>query len=210
MSTTFVTTRNQVSAAEANLCLLLSKAFSLPREFESDYPSQLEEIVPEFPEAIREKAQNLVDEWEKALQEIDAATLAYSRLFLGPFEILASPYAASYLEPDGRLMAETSQRVADEYAEAGLAPGEDPSDAPDHIALEWEYLYYLGFKSIETGDPKWGLLYHSFASGHMASWTPQLTAMIKSSIDHPFYQSLADLVEAYILQERQIVDEESS
>jgi TorA maturation chaperone TorD len=210
MSTTFVITRNQVSVVEANLCLLLSKAFSLPREFENDYPSQLEEIAPEFPEAICEKAQHLADEWAKAVQDKEAATLAYSRLFLGPFEILASPYASTYLEPDGRLMAGTSQQVADEYAEAGLAPGEGPSDAPDHIALEWEYLYYLGFKSIETGDSKWALLYHSFVSGHMASWTPQLAAMIKSSIDHPFYLALADLVEAYVLQKHLPLGKENS
>ena len=202
MSTTSVTTnRAQITVAEANACLLLGKAFGLTREFEENLPDLLMTVADDLEDELTPLARKVAERWAEALEDEPAATLAHTQLFLGPFEIQASPYAYTYLEPDSRLMGETSQFVANTYADAGLAPADGPSDAPDHIVTEWEFLYYLAYQSVETDDPKWSDCYHRFASEHMASWVPQLAAMIKTASNHPFYSALADFAEAFVTHE---------
>ena len=180
--------------ARANLYLVLSRAFSSPAVMEPDDPARLRQVTPELPPALQEAARSLADAWEHGLRHRQELSLAYARLFLGPFEILASPYASFYLQPDPQLMGPVSQSVAGAYAEAGLEPGPGPREAPDHVALEWEFMYFVTHQHLGTGDDRWIERRRAFVSTHLARWMPSLADAIKRGDEHVFYDTLAALL----------------
>lgn len=158
---------------------------------EPNDPARLRQVTPELPHTLQEAAQSLTDAWKHGLIHRQKLSLAYARLFLGPFEILASPYASFYLQPDQQLMGPVSQSVAEAYAEAGLEPGPGPREAPDHVALEWEFMYFVTHQHLVTGEDRWIAQRHAFVSTHLSRWMPSLASAIKRAGAHPFYDTLA-------------------
>ena len=198
MFITSVTTEPPPDAATANLGYLLARAFQQPDTFSGDEPRLLREALSASEKELEPEGTELGRQWEHALSEDRTLLMRdYARLFLGPFEILAAPYASFYLDPEKQLMGEVSQEVARRYAEAGLAPREDePSDAPDYIVNECEFLYYLAHQYLSTEDAaeagEWNRRYGTFARGHFAQWVPPFCEAILA-VDplHPFYPALA-------------------
>ncbi len=182
----------------ANVYLLLSKAFSLPRVMEQKHPEQLRQLVPDLPPGLHDSGRALAQAWEHALEDRETLSLAYARLFLGPFEILSPPYASFYLETDQRLMGEVSRSVAAAYAQSGLTSGTGPCEVPDHIALEWEFMYYLTHQYVVTGQEQWIDLRRSFRSTHLDHWAPLLAQAITLAAEHTFYNLLAVFMTALI------------
>lgn len=200
MSSTFVNTdpapvqpspESSREITRANLYLVLSRAFSSPLGMGEELPEHLRLLIPELPAALQDESLHLAGAWEQALEDREALSLAYARLFLGPFEILAPPYASFYLEPDQQLMGEVSQHVARAYAKAGLGPGQGPREAPDHVALEWEFMYYLTHQYVTTGEEQWREQRRTFRSTHVYQWMPSLAKAIAIAGEHDFYDALA-------------------
>lgn len=184
-----------------NTALVLARGLGPPAEFsteDTDLAAGLDlEAWPELASAR--------DAWVAAWRDLlaapnrEPALLAYARLFLGPFEIQVSPYASSYIDPQKRLMGETSQWVAERYAEAGLEPPADrPSDAPDHLALECEFLYFLGYQWKETGDAIWLQRIKKFLNDHLLLWAPDCTDQIAAADTSIYYQSLSKFLRAWL------------
>ena len=161
---------------------------------ESNDPAQLRLLIPELPRTLKETARSLADAWEQGLKHRETLSLAYARLFLGPFQILASPYASFYLQSDQQLMGPVSQFVAGVYADAGLTPGPGPREAPDHVSLEWEYLYFLTHQFLATGEGQWLEKRNDFVSTHMMQWIPSLADAISRAMEHDFYDALSMLL----------------
>ncbi len=184
--------------ARANLCLLMSRAFSSPESMEASCPDQLRHLAGELPDALQYAALSLGHAWEKALDDSESMALAYARLFLGPFRVLAPPYASFYLEVDQRLMGEVTQATAQAYTNAGLQPGPGPREAADHVALEWEFMYYLTHQYITTGEEQWPEVRRTFRSTHMVKWMPNLADAIEHAAEHPFYDALAVFLRAVL------------
>jgi TorA maturation chaperone TorD len=159
-----------------------------------EHGDQLRHLVPNLAPALQEPALVLAQAWEDAFDDHQALSLAYARLFLGPFEILASPYASTWLDPEQRLMGEVSQQVAQAYTAAGLAPGspgDAPREVPDHVALEWEFMYFLTYQFITTGEQRWIEQRNRFFLSHVVHWMPSLALAIEQSAQHAFYDVLA-------------------
>ena len=191
MSTTYVTTELISRPENANLCLLLAKAFSPPQHFEPEFPQSCRAMVADLPAELAASGLAMAEEWERAVEDAEAALLAYSRLFIGPFEIQAPPYASHYLEADHRLMGDVSMWVAESYADSDLGPTDGPTDAPDHVALEWEFLYYLGYQAITRDEPDWSVRAQTFIDTHMKEWVPRLSEAMLEAETHSFYHALA-------------------
>lgn len=200
MSTTSVTSKvsNRFADPEtaANLCLLAARAFAQPDLLDSEDPGRLASLCPQLPEPVIAPATRLAEVWADALAtDREPLSLAYAKLFLGPFEIASPPYASLYLDPERKLMGTVSMDVGHAYAEAGLGPTESgPREAPDHIALELEFLYYLAYQTATEDDPAWLERYGKFADQHLAHWAPQLADAIREADAHPYYKALADLL----------------
>jgi len=181
-------------AVRANLWWLLSRAFCCPRDMDGSEPGRLMALSEQLMPQLRSRATRLAEQWQAGLADAQPMLLAYARLFLGPFEILAPPYASFYLEPDQRLMGPISVSVAEAYADAGLEPGPGPREAPDHVSLEFEFLYYLTHRTLTSEQPHWARLRSRFAHTHMAAWIPRLGSMIVHAETHPFYNELGALL----------------
>lgn len=200
MSTTSVTSKSSNCFADpetaANLCLLAARAFAQPDQLDPEDPGRLAALCPQLPESAIAPATRLAKTWASALEtDREPLNLAYAKLFLGPFEIAAPPYASLYLDPERKLMGTVSMDVGQTYAEAGLGPAESgPREAPDHIALELEFLYYLAYQAATEDDTAWLERYRKFADQHLERWAPQLAEAIREADKHPFYNALADLL----------------
>lgn len=180
----------------ANLSYVLSRGFASPLELDEQPIELLTAMQPYLEPVLGEHAVQLADAWRQALTDPQPLSLAYARLFLGPFEILAPPYASHYLEADQRIMGAVSQQVARAYVEAGLKPGQGPREAPDHVSLEWEFVHYLTHQFLATGESIWLEKRQAFFDQHMRRWMPALASGITAANLHPFYNALAALLVA--------------
>jgi putative dimethyl sulfoxide reductase chaperone len=134
-----------------------------------------------------------------------ALSVAYTRLFLGPPEMLAPPYASFYLEKDGALMGPSSIKIAKFYDRAGLRINDDFNDMPDHITVMLEFLYYLLFQESLAqidGTPEQRQVLEStmiaFVNECMMPWIARFCERITAADEHPFYNALGQCLDGFI------------
>lgn len=149
-------------------------------------------------------AQNMQKAVEKSNPEEMMVDYAY--LFVGPFELAAPPYGSVYLEERRRLMGDSTMAVKKMYSAAGLSL--EIKEAPDHIALELEFLHYLSLREVETADEgnddqaeSFALMGSEFMQRYLAPWMPAFCKKIRENTDNDFYVSLADCLEQFIASE---------
>lgn len=129
----------------------------------------------------------------------------YAALFVGPFELLAAPYGSIYLDRNKRIMGDSTMAVLQLYREVGLKV--DVRDAPDHIAIELEfmhYLYSLEAEAVQNSDHEKEIrmanLRAYFLSTCLAPWVHPFCQSIKNGTNNVFYVNLADCLEAFIAE----------
>jgi TorA maturation chaperone TorD len=81
-------------------------------------------------------------------------------------------------------------------------------DAPDHIAMELEFMYYLVAKQIQAtneGNLQDILLYQqkqkTFLYSHLARWLPEFTENVQKNAQTEFYKKLAQLTEMFVKED---------
>ena len=76
-------------------------------------------------------------------QDLKSLQIDFSSLFVGPFKLLAPPYGSVYLEGKREVMGQSTIDARNRYREAGLELSDEIKEAPDHIAFELEFIYYV-------------------------------------------------------------------
>lgn len=129
----------------------------------------------------------------------------FSRLFIGPYTLLAPPYGSVYLEGKRRIMEDSTMDILLRYADAGLTTSEDFNDIPDHIRAELEFMHYLIFKEIDAvykGDPNQltDILesQHAFLENHLCAWISDFADNVAANAQTAFYRKLARSTEAFV------------
>jgi len=132
-------------------------------------------------------------------------TVAYARLFVGPHELIAPPYASVYLDGERRVMGDSTMEVIALYREAGLSMDAEFPEVPDHITAELEFMYYLLFKeceSLEQSDRDGALrfltLQETFFYRYLARWMQPFCDRIRRGADNEFYARLADCLFTFV------------
>lgn len=127
----------------------------------------------------------------------------YAALFVGPFELLAAPYGSVYLDRDRRIMGDSTMAVLQLYREAGLKV--DVKDAPDHIAIELEFMHYLYSQednAVQDGDRELEInmanLRTHFMNTCLMPWVHSFCQSIKNGTTNLFYVGLADCLNVFI------------
>ena len=190
-----------VEVARANAYHVLARVLAPPAEMDTSQPVLLRYTFLQLSESLHAPAAKTADAWETALEDREPLAVAYARLFLGPFEVLAPPYESMYLDPEQRLMGRVSQAVAEAYTNAGLGPGSGPKEVPDHITLELEFMYFLGFQAIATDDSLWSERRQQFWRIHLGRWLPDLSKNMAQADCHPCYTALGKLLKAFCQSE---------
>lgn len=195
----------QVALAREDLCRYLAASY-----YEPDPAFDEEGMFAALVAAAGQIDASLVPDAESLAQAFhsapaDALLLEYTRLFLGPMEILAQPYGSVWLSGDKTLMGETSMAVLDMYQEGGFEMDEEFRELPDHIAAELEFLYLLLFRENEAlGQEDAGelaavaALKKRFLLEHLGRWVPDFTAAVAKSSQSAFYRHLAVLTLAFV------------
>lgn len=137
--------------------------------------------------------------------DLETLRVEYAKLFVGPFELLASPYESTYVDDPDRVMTRSTAEVAEAYRQEGLDVGLD--EPPDHVSAELEFVYVLvaeEVRALAAGDIDAATAslrrQYEFLSGHLGRWVSEFAENVQEHADTEFYRMLAaetrDFVEA--------------
>ncbi|MBI2318386.1 MAG: molecular chaperone TorD family protein [Betaproteobacteria bacterium] len=131
--------------------------------------------------------------------------LDYTRLFLGPTDIIAKPYGSVWLEGQNTLMGDSTMAVQELYREGGFEISEEFRELPDHVAAELEFLYLLIFRENEAhrnNEPEMleakADLRRRFLGQHLGRWVGPFTAALRDGAQSGFYRELAGLTKRFV------------
>jgi len=137
---------------------------------------------------------------------IEELQIDYSKLFVGPYELLAPPYGSLYLEDNNTTMGLSTNDVTNKYLRAGLAPG--IREAPDHIAMELEFMYFLIFKEIEEQvSSNIGKIVsfqnqqRDFLGMHLGMWISDFAIKVIKHAETKFYRNLVEITASFIKED---------
>lgn len=144
-----------------------------------------------------------------AAQDLQDLLVDYTRLFMGPPAALARPYGSVWLGCEPRVMDASTLAVVELYRSAGFGVDEDLREAPDHIALELEFLYLLTFhcnEAARAGDAealaRWEGLRSTFLNEHLGAWAGRFAQAVQANAATAFYRELAGLTASFVQMER--------
>lgn len=144
--------------------------------------------------------------------EITDLAVEYARLFVGPYTVQAPPYGSVYLDPERRIMGDSTTDVIKRYRQSGLVVAEDFKDAPDHITAELEFMHYLIYQEIEAarlGDAN--SLFtclidqQSFLKYHLGAWVSEFAINVIDNAKTSCYQNLARVTDGFIEDDYQAI-----
>ena len=124
---------------------LLSDCYFLPDPGWSEKLENLEFNMANVFESAVKFVQNMRQEFKDGV-DLEPLKVDFSKLFVGPYTLSAAPYGSVYLEAERKMMGDSTLDVKNRYREAGLDTAKTFKDAPDHIAAELEFMYYLIYK----------------------------------------------------------------
>jgi len=193
------------AGVRANVFYVLARALEPPRLWDKGLPDLLAESIGVMPDSLTDIGATLSLQVSDILEDRESAAIEHAKLFLGPFEILVSPWGSFYLEDEPRLMGPTSHYAALAYADAGLSPGEKLKDTPDYVTHELEFMYFLAFNEATTGDPIWSDRQQRFWREHLGRWLPKFAEALADAAVHPFYRTLAQTISTVCISESDVL-----
>ncbi|ADH99365.1 TorD/DmsD family molecular chaperone [Salisediminibacterium selenitireducens] len=187
------------------------KLLSHLREYLDEDAMPLADEEPLLIRGIRQIAESLMmaDQDDK---EAEAIHWDYTRLFVGPFELPAPPWASAYRDDGRMLFQDETIQVRRAYAKYGYQVESIGQVAEDHIGLELEFMSHLIKESSEqmrgnlTGTKEILRDQVIFLEQHLHSWISLFTKDVRASARTPFYKGCADLLEGWLLLDRQLQD----
>ena len=193
------------TAARADLARLLAACYYEPG------PEFAEERVFD---AMREAAATVDPALAEVAERIgrgfaatggDELLVDYTRLFLGPVDILAKPYGSVWLDADAPLMGDSTMAVLQHYEDGGFEVDEGFRDLPDHVAVELEFLYVLLFRLADAsmrGDEATlrgaDTMRRRFLAEHLGAWIGPFATAVRGGAESTFYRELASLAERFV------------
>lgn len=196
-------------AATADVYRLLSACFYQPEKMflEEDLFNQLQGALALCAPQTQEQGTLLGVAFQE--ETLDALLLDYSRLFLGPFEILAKPYGSVYLDGEKIVMGESTVNALSCYRQGGFSPADDFKEMPDHVAVELEFLYLLCFREAQAlanqdsaVAAENNTMRRDFLQNHLGRWVSDFGDKVRAGASSNFYKVLGELLESFIQQEK--------
>ena len=201
----------QHEAGRSEIYRLLAECYYPPDEALSvkigDLVEKLEHVSPQARQVFKPGRKNNVKVNKNSELRVD-----YARLFVGPYTLLAPPYGSVYLEPEHRMMGNSTIDLVKRYQQYGLFVANDFKDAPDHIAAELEFMHFLIFKTMEAaneGDIECVLPcllnQKSFLADHLGAWIHEFADNVTENAKTSFYQNLARSTKTFVKEDLHIL-----
>lgn len=137
----------------------------------------------------------------------------FARLFVGPYSLLAAPYGSIYMEEGRTIMGDSTLDARDFYRDAGVDMDPNFMDAPDHIAVELEFLHLLIFREVEAmrrGDVNDAALrvqeQAAFLARHLGHWVEPFSKSVDKAAETAFYRRLAEATRIFLLEDQNRIE----
>lgn len=137
--------------------------------------------------------------------DIERLRIDFSSLFVGPYQLLAPPYGSVYLEGERRVMGDSTMDAMKRYREAGLVISQDMLEAPDHIAIELEFVYFLACGETAclsvadlAGAAAKEQEQRAFLQDHLGAWVGPFATQMERGAATEFYRCLARATRAFV------------
>lgn len=147
------------------------------------------------------------------LDGIDDLEIDYSRLFVGPFKLLAPPYESVYLGNGGQVVDFSTIEIQNLYLDEGIDV--NIKEVPDHIAIELEFMYYLINKGIsainDTANEKIQKnlnTQQAFLTEHLCCWISKLCKAVGDNARTDFYKSLSKITDTFVLNDLAFLEQD--
>lgn len=148
------------------------------------------------------------------MSDVESLKIDYSKLFVGPYGLFAPPYGSVYFEDTRRVMGNSTIDVRNKYGEEGLDIG--LKEAPDHIAIELEFMYFLIFKEVEAirnSDSESAASYlkkqRAFLETHLGIWISEFADNVEANAQTEFYKNLARFTKSFVKKDLESLSDNS-
>ncbi|MEH7013738.1 molecular chaperone TorD family protein [Neobacillus niacini] len=141
----------------------------------------------------------------------------YTKMFIGPFDILASPWESVYVRKDKLLFQQTTMNVRKLYKKYGFQAGDFNIEADDHIGLQIDFLYQLNQLAIESAVSVSATALQEiqyllreqkqFMEDHLAEFVPALSRKIQEHADTDFFRGMALLLQHFLVMDSNVLNE---
>jgi TorA maturation chaperone TorD len=183
---------------------VLSQCYYLPTKDLIEELESMEQCVSVVCTEAAQHVSRMKEELEKT-HDLKSLQVDYSKLFVGPYQLLAAPYGSVYLEGERRVMADSTMDARNLYREVGVDISGDFQEAPDHIAVELEFMHLLIFKEIEAiscSDFEETFRYlkkqEGFLSSHLGAWIAEFADHVERNAETQFYKQLARTTKVFV------------
>ena len=156
--------------------------------YAQDSPAMRE--VAEFLRALRDG---------DARELLDRARDEYTRLFIGPAELVAYPWESPYASKQAAVCQESTIAVREAYRAQGLEPRKLLRVPDDHVSLMCAFMAKLGGRALEAflaGDAAAAAKalrdQEAFARRHMVGWLPEYARLARRSKTAVLYPQMIE------------------
>lgn len=184
----------------------------------SDSTKEAFAILSEEENDVFARTPRFIDELKKDMAEdadfVSKLKSEYTKLFVGPLDLVAPPWESIYTGKEGMLFTVTTLRVREFYRSFGLIPEGYPRVADDSLALELAFMSELSNRAVkafaeEKDDELKNLLSCSalFLKEHLLEWVPQFLEKMKDAPSDYMYPQLSVILNAFIKKDEEIIEE---
>ncbi|MEH7503040.1 molecular chaperone TorD family protein [Neobacillus drentensis] len=141
----------------------------------------------------------------------------YTRMFIGPFEILAQPWESVYVRKDKLLFQKTTMDVRKVYEKYGFQTADFNIEPDDHVGLELDFVYRLNQLCIQAGqserpDASKEINYllkeqQRFINDHLLAFIPMLAERVATHAETDFFRGLAKILEHFLQMDSKVLQE---
>lgn len=206
---------NKGDAASRSKCYeIFSELFYQPNKEELLSKKILFDLVDALTD-LNPDAKKSAERMNNSISEYEAEQLIveYSRLFVGPFKVLAPPYGSVYIDSGRILMGDSTLDIIHIYREAGLVFRERFKEVPDHITIELEFLHFITYKELaalhsNNNDDlkKYRKTQVLFMNNFFGKWIFPFCEHILSSTENSYYRNLAECLQQFTRSEMERIN----
>jgi len=141
---------------------------------------------------------DLREEYDRLFSELKEASISLVESSYKPWTL--DPHCTlPFASQRGFLMGDSALHLLEIYRQCGLEAADEWKGAPDHLALELEFLSTLYRRATDREVEQ-------FIKDHL-NWIPLLKEKIDQSGPHPFYRSALEVLDLFLGQERKRLEE---
>lgn len=189
---------------------LLGKAFYVYPErawFESLVQNDIFSEAPfaaEQPDVIA--GLELLQRWARgdsgsvSAQMFDNLQADYTRLFIGPAQVLTPPWESVYVSEERLTFQKETLDVRNWYKRFGLQADKLHNEPDDHIGLELEFIAHLATQALNALEKHDTAAFErsldaqrGFLTEHLLKWAPDWCGQVQSQARNDFYRGISSL-----------------